>query len=70
MDAWLSTLLLAAACALWIHHVERRREQRRLAALAIAQRLMRAPVLDSGSESDQRSVARFSTLSPELDFQK
>ena len=41
MDAWLSTLLLAAACAAWIVHTERRREQRRLAALAIAERVVR-----------------------------
>ena len=46
VDAWLATLLLAAACALWIVHAERRREQRRLAALAIAERVMRRRVPD------------------------
>jgi hypothetical protein len=41
MDAWLSTLLLATACALWIVRMERSRERRRRAALAIAERVMR-----------------------------
>jgi hypothetical protein len=41
MDASLSTFLLGTACALWIVQADRRRDQRRRAALAIAERVMR-----------------------------
>jgi len=71
VDAWLSILLLAAACALWIHHVERGREQRRLAALAIAERLMRRSARGQVRDFDKRSVTTISNLTPdfELDYQ-
>ena len=60
MDAWLSTLLLGAACALWILHADRRRDQRRRAALAIVERL------GSGPEFEKRSVKTIWGPDPEL----
>ena len=64
MDAWLSTLLLAAACALWILHADRRRDQRRRAALAIAERVMRRSGWGQVRDFDQRSVHTNSDLTP------
>ena len=56
MDAWLSTLVLAAACGAWIAHTERQRDKRRRAALDIAERVMRRSVHAGPLKRGQRAA--------------
>lgn len=56
MGAFIPALLLLAAALLWLWLEEREREKRRLAALAIAKRVMRARGWGQVPDSEQRSV--------------